>query len=309
MAMSTSSAATEPQPDPPRVSRIAVGVDGFPEGRDAAALAGMLARATDADVILIGVLSDPLVIPLAGGSWKELNKQAEVTLAQTRDELVPGARGVIVTDVSISRALERVVAREHCDLLVVGSTTDAAEGRVRIGKRTRQLIGDAGCALAIAPRGCHHEREPRLDRIGVGYDGGPESQAAVSMAGSIARGAGAELSIRAVVDNRIPTFGLTGARGARLIAEWEQLVKADVDRLRISAVEAAKTAGVDARVEAMEGRPASVLLELCADVDLLVIGSRRWGAVARLVLGSTGEALVHDATCPLLVVPRAQAGP
>jgi nucleotide-binding universal stress UspA family protein len=307
--MSSSSPATESQSDSAQVSRIAVGVDGYAGGRDAAALAAALARPTDAEVILIGVLSDPLVIPLAGGSWKELNKQAEVTLAYTRDELVPGARPVIVTDVSVSRALERVVAREHCDLLVVGSTTDAAEGRVRIGKRTRQLIGDAACALAIAPRGLHHERELRLERIGVGYDGGPESEAALSLAGSIARCAGAELSIRAVVDNRIPTFGLTGPRGARIIGEWEQLVKADVERLRIFAVEAAKTAGVDARVEAMEGRPASVLLELCADVDLLVIGSRRWGAVARLVLGSTGEALVRDASSPLLVVPRAQLGP
>jgi nucleotide-binding universal stress UspA family protein len=54
----------------------------------------------------------------------------------------------------------------------------------------------------------------------------------------------------------------------------------------------------------LRGRPADRLLELCADVDLLVIGSRRWGAVARLMLGSTGEALMHDASCPVLVVPR-----
>jgi len=286
------------------VGRIGVGVNGYPEGRDAATLAAALARATGAEVILIGVLGDPVVIPLTGLSWKELRKQAELTLAQTRDEVVPGARHEIVTDVSVSRALERVVASEHCDVLVVGSTTDAADGRVRIGKRTRQLIGDAGCALAIAPRGLHRERDLRLERIGVGYDGGPESRAALALAGSIARAAGGELRLRAIVDDRIPTFGLTGARGARIIAEWEQLVRIDVERLRIDAVQAAKSAGVDARVEAMQGRPASVLLELCADVDLLVIGSRRWGAVARLVLGSTGEALVHDATCPLLVVPR-----
>jgi len=286
------------------VRRIGVGVDGYPEGRDAATLAAALASATGADVILIGVLGDPVVIPLTGLSWKELRKQAELTLAQTRDEVVPGARHEIVTDVSVSRALERVVASEHCDVLVVGSTTDAADGRVRIGKRTRQLIGDAGCALAIAPRGLHRERDLRLERIGVGYDGGPESRAALALAGSIARAAGGELRLRAIVDDRIPTFGLTGACGARIIAEWEQLVRIDVERLRIDAVQAAKSAGVDARVEAMQGRPASVLLELCADVDLLVIGSRRWGAVARLVLGSTGEALVHDATCPLLVVPR-----
>jgi nucleotide-binding universal stress UspA family protein len=42
-------------------------------------------------------------------------------------------------------------------------------------------------------------------------------------------------------------------------------------------------------------------------MDLLVIGSRRWGPLARLLLGSTGEALARDAGCPLLVAPRAAA--
>jgi nucleotide-binding universal stress UspA family protein len=300
--MSTPSPAARPG-----LRHIAVAVDGYPESQDAAALAGAIARATGANAILVGVLSDPLVIPLTGGSWKELHQQAEVALAQTRDAYVPGARPVIVTDVSLARALERVVADERCDLLVVGSSTDAPEGRIRIGRRTRQLIGDAACALAIAPRGLRGEHELSLDRIGVGYDGGPEAQVALALAATIARAAGAELWVRAVVDDRFPTFGLSGARGAKIISEWEQLVAEDVERLRISAVDAAKTTGIDVRVEAMQGRPASVLLELSGEVDMLVIGSRRWGAVARLVLGSTGEALVQDATCPLLVVPRVES--
>jgi nucleotide-binding universal stress UspA family protein len=286
------------------ITRIAVGVDGFAEGRDAAMLAGALARATGADVILVGVIGDPVVIPLTGGTWRELHKQAESTLAQTRDEFVPGARSVIMTDVSTARGLERVVAKEHCDVLVVGSTPDARDGRVRIGRRARQLIGDAGCALAIAPRGLAGDPQLVLRRIGVGYDGGPESEAALTLAGALAATAGAALTVRAVVDDQIPALGMTAGRGGEVVAEWQQLVQADVERLRGGAVEAAKAVGVDARVEAMPGRPAHALLELGEAVDLLVIGSRRWGAVARLVLGSTGEALAHDATCSLLVVPR-----
>jgi nucleotide-binding universal stress UspA family protein len=41
--------------------------------------------------------------------------------------------------------------------------------------------------------------------------------------------------------------------------------------------------------------------------DLLVIGSRRWGALAGLLLGGTGEALAHGAYCSLLFVPRPEA--
>ena len=41
-----------------------------------------------------------------------------------------------------------------------------------------------------------------------------------------------------------------------------------------------------------------------AGADLLVIGSRRWGPLSRLVVGSTGEELVRESPCSLLLVPR-----
>ena len=56
--------------------------------------------------------------------------------------------------------------------------------------------------------------------------------------------------------------------------------------------------------EAVAGRPADALLALSGDVDLLVIGSRRWGPATRVLLGSTGEALMHDAACSVVAVPR-----
>jgi nucleotide-binding universal stress UspA family protein len=292
-----------------QLRRIVVGVDGHPEGRDAAALAAALSRATGAAAVLVAVLSDPLIVPLTGLSWKELHKQAEQMLAVTRDALVPDARVVMETDFSVARALERVTAREHADLVILGSRPQGPTGKVRIGYRTRQLIGDAQCSLAVAPRALAGAGAPTIERIGVGYDGGPESTAALALAGAIARAARAELAVRAVVDDRIPTFGLRGSRGAKVIAEWESLVADDVEQLRKRAVEAAKSGGVDARVEVLSGRPAESLLELSEEVDLLVIGSRRWGAVARLLLGSTGEALMHGAASPVLVVPRTQTSP
>jgi nucleotide-binding universal stress UspA family protein len=88
------------------------------------------------------------------------------------------------------------------------------------------------------------------------------------------------------------------------MASWKANVLADTDSLRERASIASRALGVKVHVDIQQGRPAKSLLALSADVDLLVVGSRRWGPVARLLLGSTGEALLHDAHCPTLIVPR-----
>jgi nucleotide-binding universal stress UspA family protein len=49
------------------------------------------------------------------------------------------------------------------------------------------------------------------------------------------------------------------------------------------------------------------LAELSEHVDLLVLGSRRFGPVRRLALGSTSEQVVRNARGPVLVAPRGPA--
>jgi nucleotide-binding universal stress UspA family protein len=301
-ASRTASGSTDA--DSRALARIAVGVDGYSEGRDAAVLGAMIARATGAELMLVAIHPDPLVVVPSELGWTGMRKQAEALLRETRDAVAPDARIDVETDWSVPRALERVVVREHRDLLVVGSSRRGPEGRVRIGKRTRQLLSDGRCALAVAPRGLSDSTERRLARVGVGYEGGPESLAALSLAGSIAVAAGAKLLVRGVVDDRLPVVGWTKSGRERMLAMWNELLAPAVKSLRENAEGAAKATGADAEVQVVRGNPADALAELCEHVDLLVIGSRRWGAAARALLGSTGETLMHDASCAILVVPR-----
>jgi len=295
-----------PTPREPTASlaNIAVGVSARPEGRDAAVLGAALARATGADLILVAVIADPIVLPPVGMSWKTLRKEAHAGLAELRDAVMPDARIAVRTDLSLARALREVIAREHRDLLVVGSSHKAVEGSVRIGKRVRQLLGSAGCALAIAPRGLRDKPEVSLGRIGVGFDGGAESEAALALAASISVAAGAELHVCGVVDDRAKSALWSRAPDALALNELDDLVAAQQNALRERALAATRPLDSSARIDIRRGRPADALLELCNEVDLLVVGSRRWGAVARLLLGSTGESLAYHATCPILIAPR-----
>jgi len=287
------------------IARIAAGVDGYREGRDAATLASVIARAAGAELMLVAVHPDPMIVLPAEIGWTGMRKEAERLLRETRDTVAPGARIVVETDWSVPRALARVVEREHRDLLVVGSSRRSPEGVVSIGSRTRQLLSQGRCALSVAPRGLAEQPEPRLTRIGVGYDGAPESEAALALAGSLALCAGATLRVRGVVDDSVPMVGWQRGLQERVLAMWDELLEPQVAALLGRARGASEATGAElAEVDVRRGRPADALTELCKHVDLLVIGSRRWGGAARVLLGSTGEALMHGASAPVLVVPR-----
>jgi nucleotide-binding universal stress UspA family protein len=301
---STQSAAQAHAGSGRSVTRIAVGVDGYPEGRDAAALGELLARSSGAELMLVTVHSDPLVVLPPGLDWRGLHRQASMMVRDVRDSVAPDARVVVESDISVPRALWRVARRENRDLLVVGSSRLGPEGRVRIGKRTRQLLCGFECALAVAPRGLRDRGELQLRRIGVGYDSGPESRAALDVATELARACGAELHLRGIVDDRIRALGWSRAAHPGAAGEWDSAVGAHEQSLRGELDAISESTGLPGGAEVVRGRPVDALLRLATDVDLLVIGSRRWGVVARLVLGSTGEALLRDADCPVLVVPR-----
>ena len=48
----------------------------------------------------------------------------------------------------------------------------------------------------------------------------------------------------------------------------------------------------------------TALAAASGDLDLLVCGSRGYGPVRRVLLGSVSRRLSHEARCPLIVLPR-----
>ena len=62
--------------------------------------------------------------------------------------------------------------------------------------------------------------------------------------------------------------------------------------------------GIDVRRSVVEDRnPAEALLELSADADLLVVGSRGRGGFTSLLLGSVSHQVVLHARCLVVVIP------
>ena len=60
--------------------------------------------------------------------------------------------------------------------------------------------------------------------------------------------------------------------------------------------------GVEA--QATYGGPGAELARLGGEVDLLIVGSRSYGPMHRMFLGTTSTYLTRHLGCPLLVLPR-----
>jgi nucleotide-binding universal stress UspA family protein len=275
---------------------VLVGVDGRANGRDAITLA---ARLTDP----AGKLT------LAHVRVGELQQIHAVTPGPPDEghaasmELLEGERAAAGVDadaelISVAAAspgagLHRQAEEQGADLLVVGSCSRGAFGRAMLGDDTRAALNGAPCAVAIAARGYSGQLTP-IAKVGVAYNGSPESEVALAKAKEVAAPTRATVEALEVVS--IPSYAFTG-----LVAP------AIGDTIDVMIAEANERMG---RLPDVEGRAVYGLAgeELAAfgeEVDILVVGSRSYGPVRRLVLGSTSDHLERHARCSLLVLPRA----
>ncbi|HEX5309007.1 MAG TPA: universal stress protein [Solirubrobacteraceae bacterium] len=274
-------------------NNVLVGVDGRPTGRDAIALASRLID-RDGKLTLAHVHSGPMrpshaVTP---GLLREEREASAKLLEQERASSEVSAELVSVVGLSPGRALHQQAEEQHADLLVVGSCSRGVLGRTMLGDDTRGALNGAPCAIAIASLG-YAEHPTPLAKIGVGYDGSPESKLALQTAREIAQATRASVDALEVVS--LPTYGYTGILPPLTgdgLDEMLQEASARMEKLP------------DVHGHAVCGLTGEELATFTNTVDLLIVGSRGYGPMKRMMLGSTSTYLERHARCSLLVMPR-----
>jgi nucleotide-binding universal stress UspA family protein len=276
---------------------VLVGVDQGQGGRDAIALAEVL-LAPGGDLTLAHVFIEPFL-----GSRVWSNPEAVPRHEHARELLERAATEAGVTAhirwhaaTSVGRGLHEMAEAIEADLLVVGSSRHGLLGRVRLADDTGAALNGAPCAIAVAPGGYSSERHSLMREIGVGYDGSPASEQALALARTLADESEAKLSAFHAVATPSYVFHGRTAVGT--------LIKDLVDEARRRIAE---HDGVEAH--AAYGDPAEELTLYSASLDLLVLGSRNYGPLGRLVHGNATHRLARTARCPLLVLTRIPADP
>lgn len=278
---------------------VLVGVDGSSNGRDAIALASRLAG-PDAKLTLAHVRTgelNPLVAMTPGLPAEEQEASAQLLERERADSGVRAALASVFA-ASAGAGLHRHAEELDADLLVVGSCSHSGFGRAMLGDDTRAALNGAPCAVAVAARGFVGQGAAAsanpIARVGVAYDGSPESRRALAVAKELARAGGARIAALEVVS--IPAYAFSGLMAPAIGDSIDTMVTEANARM-------SRLPDVDGR--AVYGLAGEELAAFGEDLDLLVVGSRGYGPVRRLVLGSTSDFLERHARCSLLVLPRA----
>jgi nucleotide-binding universal stress UspA family protein len=185
--------------------------------------------------------------------------------------------------------LKRAPTRDG--LLVVGSQGLDALDRFMLGSVSTNLIHHATCPVLVIKG----EAVP-LRRIILATDGSDASAKALAFVLSKfqpdrSTGKGGRVPIHVGVIHVMPFVKYPGLKGA-----GEKLLEQSVRKL--------VKAGFTAEPVCQLGKPAEEIMEVASKqhADLIVMGAKGLGAIARFLLGSVSTRVVQHANCAVLVV-------
>ena len=127
---------------------------------------------------------------------------------------------------------------------------------------------------------------------------------ALSYAASLARTFKASIICLNVIEPIVPTVGYSGMTEPMPIADIAEQMEDSAERELPKLAECDECAGLNVEEMVAHGEAASEIVRVAKEraVDLIVIASHGRTGLGRILFGSTAEAVVRHAACPVLVV-------
>jgi nucleotide-binding universal stress UspA family protein len=273
--------------------KIVVGYDGSASSQDAVRLVALLTKTADARVTDVCVHGPARTtrINARTGEFEGTAADAERTLELLHDRVGEAVQCRSVPGLTVAHALRDVATEEDADLVVVGSTARARLSSTLAGSTADQLLQDSPRAVVVVPAGF---AAGAVSKAGAAYVQDADDDAVLATAHRIAADARAWLRVITVLDSVAGT-------------DTEPTERRDATMQRLERAAARLGGGVRVECTVLEGTPVNALRAQTAGLDLLVMGSRGFGPLRRVVLGSVSHGVLLRASCPVLVLPRGAA--
>jgi nucleotide-binding universal stress UspA family protein len=131
---------------------------------------------------------------------------------------------------------------------------------------------------------------------------------ALPFAAAIARATQAVVICVHVVEPIVPAVGYTGLAEPMPMAEISEQLEDSAERQLPQLAECEDLRGLKVEEVIVHGDPAAEIVRVAAEreADLIVVSSHGRTGLGRIIFGSTAEAVVRHASCPVLVVKPPQ---
>jgi nucleotide-binding universal stress UspA family protein len=289
----------------PTQSWLIAGVDDSPHGATVAHVALVLGRQLDLKVLLVHAIGGSAARTELVGERRLDHIDAGRAVLDAITQEVDGGHE-LTTRLAFGGAadqLANLITELDAELVVIGSR---GHGRLRAGLTgsvSRHLSLSASVPIVIVPPEVDSSWEFHSPLI-CGVDEEHSSDAAIRYAGALATRLGARLTLlnaRTLSVTRVPDTATTVGYFIYEMAEVEE--KASRELLR----DRRRLAGPAAHVKLafVEGRAARRLREAAnhEHAGLLIVGSRRQGALRSFVAGSVSADLASHSRVPVMIVP------
>ncbi|MCQ4118062.1 universal stress protein [Rhodococcus tibetensis] len=286
---------------------IVVGVDGSESASAAVVWAARTAAALSLPLRIVTVVHIPAFYytePYLAESFKEeLADTAKARLGSARvlaKQTVDDALDITTEqhEGKVSQTLIALSANAH--MVVLGSRGHGEFTGLLVGSTTSSVAAHALCPLVVVRGRTLDGLPPTEGPIVVGVDGSESSKAAVDVAFAQASATSSTLvAVNVWSDVSVqPSLGaspddpLWGS-----VQTGEEVVLSE----RLAGFQERYPDVTVERVVARD-RPVRVLSEFAEKAQLVVVGSRGRGGFTGMLLGSTSNALMHTADCPVMIV-------
>ena len=290
---------------------VAVGYLAGKSGRSPLYLAAEAARTLQTSLTVVTVVPRPWMTPSIARIDAEYAQYADQLAADSAKEaqecLASIGTGIKVdfhkvAHRSASGGLLEAVDELESEALVLGSAADGKLGQVVIGSTADRLLHSSSVPLSISPRGYRGTKAGGLTRITCAYPGTPDCVFVVERV--------AALALRLGVPMRVITFAVRGRTmyppevglhaEDSLLEAWAAQARETLAELRSKGVVGDD---VELRVATGNGWDRAIDAVDWQDGDLLAIGTKPSGGIARVFLGSRGSKILRHSPVPVLVLP------
>jgi nucleotide-binding universal stress UspA family protein len=285
-------------------SNILVPLDGTAESNTALPLARTVVKETGGAVTLLRVVR-PGDAAMAQEARAELGRiVVELTGSVGR------VHSAVVESSDVAGSILDSIDRLRIDLVIMRTHGRAGLNRAILGSVTQDVLASSAVpVMLVRPGG---RRITQLRKLMVPIDGSPGGSLALGTAVELSRTTGASLKLLEVAvpaaSWMYPGDGYGGM--AYYDPVWDEEALAGARAYVDGVVARLRAADVEADGAARQERMVAESIVQAADAaesDLIVMSTRALTGPARAILGSTADAVVRGAHCPVLLIHRQEA--